>query len=587
MAEISAPRGVVFDRQPSDQPPPSALKDRAALPMCQGQGPPIMAIEEYTDIEPRPVREPSGVWLLGELSQRDGELGEVSRDVSRALDTLAQITSEFSCDSARGSLAVSVITDNVQHLAAQLQDLTARTSSLRASSESAAGSAAEAAELAEQLSLESSRGLEVLRPLIDATRQISEEVVRVHELVQALAGNELASIGQFSAIIDRIADQTKLLALNAAIEAARAGEHGRGFAVVADEVGKLASETASRTAQIRETVKRTRSQMDEVMEVMSSARDRSARTTVDADTGLDVLERIAELIGSSNERATHMSGLANAQRADVQAIDASLQVITGGSAEIEQHAASVARAQLDLTSSAERASVVLGRFDTGGAISRLRGRCEELADELRSILEAAIDERRVTLSQVLDPRYEEASGPLIARFARLFDVSRADPAGFSPPKYHTAYDALVDRAMMERMDAVLAAEPGLTFALPFDLNVYAAAHNSVVSKDITGDPAKDLAGNRTKRFFLDSSALTRAARMELGVKLPEEVLSRQRMSAAGAALAEPAHDTRPFLLQTYARDTGAVLTTLSVPLYVKGQRYGCVCLGWDPDQLRR
>jgi methyl-accepting chemotaxis protein len=546
-----------------------------------------MAIDEYVDTEARPTRARGAAWSLGDLSQRDGELGELSRDVSQALDTLGQITSEFSCDSARSSLAVSVITDNVQHLAAQLQDLTARTSSLRTSSEGAAQAAAEAAELAEQLSLESARGLDVLRPLIDATRQISEQVVHVHELVQTLAGGELASIGEFSAIIDRIADQTKLLALNAAIEAARAGEHGRGFAVVADEVGKLASETASRTAQIRETVKRTRTQMDEVMEVMSSARDRSARTTADADTGLEVLERIAELIDSSNERATQMTGLADAQRADVQAIDASLQVITGGSAEIEQHAASVARAQLDLTSSAERASVVLGRFDTGGAISRLRERCEGLAGELRAILEAAVDERRVTLSQLLELRYEEARGPLIARFARLFDVSRADPAGFSPPKYHTAYDALVDRAMMERMDAVLAAEPGLTFALPFDLNVYAAAHNSVVSKDITGDVAKDLAGNRTKRFFLDSPALTRASRMELGVKLPTEILTRQQMAARGAVLTEPAQDTRPFLLQTYARDTGAVLTTLSVPLYVKGQRYGCVCLGWDPEQLRR
>ncbi|HTU88303.1 MAG TPA: methyl-accepting chemotaxis protein [Solirubrobacteraceae bacterium] len=546
-----------------------------------------MAIEEYIDIEERPSRERGGVWSLVELSQRDGELGELSRDVSRALDTLAQITSEFSCDSARSSLAVSVITDNVQHLAAQLQDVTARTSSLRTSSESAAGSAAEAAELAEQLSRESGRGLDVLRPLIDATRQISEEVVHVHELVQALARNELASIGEFSAIIDRIADQTKLLALNAAIEAARAGEHGRGFAVVADEVGKLASETASRTAQIRETVKRTRTQMDEVMGVMSSARERSAKTTEDADTGLEVLERIAELIGSSNERATQMAGLADEQRADVQGIDANLQAITGGSAEIEQHAASVARAQLDLTSSAERASLMLARFDTGGAISRLRERCEGLAGELQAILETAIDERRVTLSQVLDPRYEEARGVLISRFSRLFDVSRADPAGFSPPKYHTAYDALVDRAMMERMDAVLAAEPGLTFALPFDLNVYAAAHNTVFSKDITGDPGRDLVGNRTKRFFLDSPALTRASRAEIGVKLPVEILTRQQMLAAGARLTEPAHDSRPFLLQTYARDTGAILTTLSVPLYVKGQRYGCVCLGWDPEQLRR
>jgi Methyl-accepting chemotaxis protein (MCP) signalling domain len=257
---------------------------------------------------------------------------------------------------------------------------------------------------------------------------------------------------------------TKLLALNAAIEAARAGEHGRGFAVVADEVGKLASETASRTAQIRETVKRTRTHMDEVMEVMSSARERSAKTTVEADTGLEVLERIAELIGSSNERAMEMATLADEQRGDVQAIDSNLQGITAGSAEIEQHAKSVARSQLDLTSSAERASMMLGRFDTGGAISRLRGRCEQLADDLGAILDAAIDERRLTLSQVLDLRYEEARGPLIARFARLFDVSSADRDGFTPAKHHTGYDALVDRAMMERMDAVLAAEPSRSAA---------------------------------------------------------------------------------------------------------------------------
>jgi methyl-accepting chemotaxis protein/methyl-accepting chemotaxis protein-2 (aspartate sensor receptor) len=176
---------------------------------------------------------------------------------------------------------------------------------------------------------------------------------------------------------------------------------------------------------------------------------------------------------------------------------------------------------------------------------------------------------------------------LIGRFARLFDVSRADPAGFAPPKYHTAYDAIVDKAMMAAMDAVLEAEPRLTFALPFDLNAYAPAHNRGFSAAITGDPAKDLVGNRTKRFFLDSPALIRSSRMELGVTLPDEVLTREQIVRAGARLTEPAAGgPPPFLLQTYARDTGAVLTTLAMPLYVKGQRFGCVCLGWDPDTLR-
>ena len=545
-----------------------------------------MAVAQLTESDGHvPARGVGGVWSLDTLAQQDGELGELSRDVSRALDSLAQVTSEFSCGSARSSLAVSVISDNVQQLADQLQDLTARSGSLRASSEQTAQAAEDSAELAEQLSQESARGLDVLRPLIEATRQISEDVERVHELVETLARQEIASIGEFSAIIGRIADQTKLLALNAAIEAARAGEHGRGFAVVADEVGKLASEAASQTAQIRETVKRTQVQMNEAVNAASTAREQSAKSTAEADTGREVLERMAALIGSSNDRTMQIAALSQEQSADVHAIDASLQAITAGSAEIEEQAGSVARAQLELSAGTERASITIAAFDTGGLLSRLRNRCELLADELRAILEEAIDGRRVTLSQVLELRYEEACGPAIQRFGRLFDVSRADPAGFSPPKYHTAYDALVDQAMMERMDAVLAAEPGLTFALPFDLNVYAPAHNGAFSKGITGDPVKDLAGNRTKRFFLDSPALTSAARMELGVELPQEVLTRRQIASARARLNEPESGSRPFQLKTYARDTGAVLTTLSVPLYVKGQRYGCVSLGWDPERL--
>ena len=69
------------------------------------------------------------------------------------------------------------------------------------------------------------------------------------------------------------------------------------------------------------------------------------------------------------------------------------------------------------------------------------------------------------------------------------------------------------------------------------------------------------------------------------MNLPAKVLTRAKIRSAGARLSSRG-DGLPFLVQTYARDTGAVLTTLAVPLYVKGERYGCVCLGWDPERLR-
>ena len=36
-------------------------------------------------------------------------------------------------------------------------------------------------------------------------------------------------------------------------------------------------------------------------------------------------------------------------------------------------------------------------------------------------------------------------------------------------------------------------------------------------------------------------------------------------------------------MQTYARDTGAIFTVLSVPVYVHGERWGAAVIGWDPD----
>ena len=74
--------------------------------------------------------------------------------------------------------------------------------------------------------------------------------------------------------------------------------------------------------------------------------------------------------------------------------------------------------------------------------------------------------------------------------------------------------------------------------------------------------------------------------MELGAELPARQLSRSEIERHGARLHETPAAAHSVLLQTYARDTGAVLTTLSVPLFVKGERFGIVTIGWDPEQLR-
>ena len=558
-------------------------------PAVPGQAPALVeapASAAELPVAPVLARDEAGRWLLEVLAARPGEVGEVTREFARALDDLARIMVDFSCDAARGAVELNVITIEIDRFGAQLADVSDRVGSLRSASAETTESARGCADRAGELASESERVRVVLGRVIDAIGQIGERVSVVDEQIGSLAGQELVNIGQFSEIIDRIAGQTRLLALNASIEAARAGEHGRGFAVVAREVGRLATETATQTAQIHDTINRTRSQMQVIQRGMAATRSHTAQSAADADSGRAALERISGLVTATEQSSRRIAALAAEQLGDVHAVDEDLQILAAGSVEIEQQSKSVTQRHLDLAAGTEEASRTIAAFATGGLTSRLWEHGYALAADLRLILERAVDAHAVTLEQVLGLCYEEAKGSLVARFARLFDVSRVSPAGFDPPKYHTPYDALVDTEMMERMDAVLVAEPELAFALPLDLNAYAPAHNRVFTQDISGNVEQDLVGNRSKRFFLDSAALTRGARMGLGVELPTRVMTREEFRSAGARLTKPPGDNKSFLLQTYARDTGAVLSIMSVPLYVKGERFGSVTVGWDPEKLR-
>jgi methyl-accepting chemotaxis protein len=88
------------------------------------------------------------------------------------------------------------------------------------------------------------------------TKEITEQIEEIYHSAKGVTGvidelhHKSEEIGEITAVIAGIAEQTTLLALNAAIEAARAGEYGKGFEVVAQETGKLSEQSKRAAGQI-------------------------------------------------------------------------------------------------------------------------------------------------------------------------------------------------------------------------------------------------------------------------------------------------------------------------------------------------
>jgi methyl-accepting chemotaxis protein len=119
-----------------------------------------------------------------------------------------------------------------------------------------------------------------------------------------------------------------------------------------------------------------------------------------------------------------------------------------------------------------------------------------------------------------------------------------------PTKYTTDYDSLADRDFQAINEKYLAKSGLNVYAIPMDINGYAPTHNRQFSQPLTGNRAVDLINNRTKRIFGDLIGF-RAAR-----------------------------SAKPYLVQTYARDTGEAVIDISVPVMVRGRHWGCVRIGF-------
>ncbi len=368
---------------------------------------------------------------------------------------------------------------------------------------------------------------EQFQTLRDETARNAEHLDRIREHAQGVT--------QVLHVIRDIAAQTNLLALNAAIEAARAGEAGRGFAVVADEVRRLANKVAQTVVTAGESIESIQASVavaHQVSRTLGEAVGASSEKMGGVVQGFADIRAGIEANQGVFEEITRLSLSA---REAVGALSQSFDRMASGVREAnEQGIQGAQEMSAQLLETLNENKVLLEAtldFDTGSELSVASRAAIEGAREIGEALEQALAQGEISLEALFDEQYV----PI---------------AGMQPPKFRTRASDLFKQRVQPLLDRTLGRGPTLRFAFAVDRNGYTPTHNTIYDQPLTGDPRKDLVGNRAMRIFNDAAGL------------------------------EAAHNTKPIHLMIYARDTGEVLRELDVPIRVGDRQWGNLRVGF-------
>lgn len=324
------------------------------------------------------------------VAEAVAQVAEGAANQAQAAETSAEIVVQLQA-------AIGGIAAGAQEQAVGVQQTADLVSESVTVAEGVADRAARAA-TASQKAIDTARnGAVVVDGTVAGMGRIRESVLTTADRIRELGGLG-QQIGEITAVITEIADQTNLLALNAAIEAARAGEHGRGFAVVADEVRRLAEragESAHEIAALIQSIQEGTQEAVAAMEAGTVEVEQGAALAADAGRALaDIVAVVTEAANDVDLIATAAGEIAEASRKVAAAVDSVAAVteentaaagqMATGSDEVSRSVADIAAVSAESAAAAEEVSASVEEMNaSAGEIAASAVELAEVASALQ------------------------------------------------------------------------------------------------------------------------------------------------------------------------------------------------------------
>ena len=462
------------------------------------------------------------VFLAGE--------GKGEQQIHHFTDVVGHSIDDIMIGAAETSYFVDSVKKKIDKDVEIASGVVAQSETVARSTRQIADNAERAAAIAADVRSESVAGRAEIDQGLQRISSARTEAQQAASLMNELQGKSKAIAG-FTQVITEISARTNLLALNAAIEAARAGEHGRGFAVVAGEVRQLAFRTKEATDEISVMVRAINEQAEKASRGMGSLAGVVGEATGNVERVHHFLSNIEQSSSASEQEIGEIARAAREHVDTTVEISQALAQIRDSMLSTNKELPRATGSAMALAEKAETIAAALGASSVATQHDPIRIAAQEAAAEVGRLFSQAIKSGQIT---------REA----------LFDRSYTPIPNTNPPKHTTKFDAFTDRLLPSLQESLLERMPQLAYAGAVDNNGYFPTHNKKFSQPLTGNYDIDIVNNRTKRIFNDRTG------------------------------ARCGSNTKPFLLQTYKRDTGEVMHDLSAPIYVDGRHWGGFRVGY-------